>query len=266
MAFVGLFTESDDEGRLPGSAKRLAGVLFPFDADIDANSVDRLLSELETAGCIVRYEAQGGSYIAIPQWAAHQVISHPTRSTIPAPRAASGRGKGGEVRSGVSPERLRKDSGAAPERLRNASGIPPERLRKDSAALRKNSAGNGREGKGREGKGSEREGPVGKQDSPTSAHTVPVSALQVLRDVDWGPVLVAKFPALDGQGPRPHLVGEVASDLGSFRRKFAAEGRDAAYHGLVSWISRRYGPHEAGWRRSGGVDVSALGSRAPEGS
>jgi hypothetical protein len=90
LLFVGLFTEADDEGRLLGSPKRLAGNLFPHDEGVTAAKVGHWLAELEAVGCIQRYTAEGVEYLYLPGFEAHQRISHPTPSQFPNP---SGNGR-----------------------------------------------------------------------------------------------------------------------------------------------------------------------------
>ena len=81
--FVGLWTEADDEGRLIDSPKRIAGSIFPHDAKVTEKHVELWLRDLVAIGCIQRYLAGEGAYIAIPNWEKHQKISHPTTSRLP---------------------------------------------------------------------------------------------------------------------------------------------------------------------------------------
>lgn len=116
LLFLGLLNESDDAGRQLGSAKRIAGAIFPHDADVDADVVARWLAELDGVGLIHQYCVDGVAYLCIPGFATHQKVSHPTPSRLPGPTAA----------------RLQSDSGEIPERLPNNSGASPEVLRSDS--------------------------------------------------------------------------------------------------------------------------------------
>jgi hypothetical protein len=99
LTFLGLLTESDDEGKLLGAAKRIAGALFPNDDDVTPRKVSAWLDELERARFILRYAVDGVEYVFIPGFAEHQRVSHPTPSRIPGP----------------PPELLAKISGEAPE-------------------------------------------------------------------------------------------------------------------------------------------------------
>ena len=83
--FIGLFTEADDEGRMIDSPKKLTGSLFPHDENVTEKKVEGWLKELEAQGCIVRYTAGHGRYLALPEWKNHQRVSHPLPSKIPSP-------------------------------------------------------------------------------------------------------------------------------------------------------------------------------------
>lgn len=89
--FAGLFTEADDDGRMIDSAKKIAGAIFPHDDKVTVAKVDGWLNELASvkgedgSPCIVRYETDGGRYLAIVKWADHQKISHPVPSCLPRP-------------------------------------------------------------------------------------------------------------------------------------------------------------------------------------
>lgn len=82
LLFAGLWTIADRRGRLEDRPRRIKVETLPYD-DCD---VDALLDQLQTHGFIVRYEADGRRYIAIPTWEKHQSPHlKETESTIPAP-------------------------------------------------------------------------------------------------------------------------------------------------------------------------------------
>jgi len=85
LLFVGLWTQSDREGRLEDRPKRLKAELFPYDSvDVD-KMLDRLVG---TNGhpLITRYKVGEMRYIQVNKFAEHQYphIKEP-KSTIPAP-------------------------------------------------------------------------------------------------------------------------------------------------------------------------------------
>lgn len=87
LAFILLWPQCDDLGRIRGKSRMLASILFPYDEDAP-DRIDGWLSELEAEGCIVRYEDGGAAYIAVCKWH-HQKIDRPSPSKFPAPPAKS---------------------------------------------------------------------------------------------------------------------------------------------------------------------------------
>lgn len=83
LCFVMMWTIADDAGRLRGSSRMLASLLYPYDDDAAA-LMDGWVAELETFECIRRYEVNGSSYIQIANWLEHQKIDKPSASKIPA--------------------------------------------------------------------------------------------------------------------------------------------------------------------------------------
>lgn len=68
LCFAGLWVLADREGRLEDRPRRIKAALFPYD-DIDAGA---LLTDLERAGFIARYDADGVSCVQIIQFHKHQ--------------------------------------------------------------------------------------------------------------------------------------------------------------------------------------------------
>lgn len=130
LLFVGTWTEADDAGRLLGSAKHLAGAIFPFDDRATEKRVEEWLGELLSADLLVAYESRGARYFFIPTWQEHQRISNPSPAKFPSPNgeateffgsdsATATRGKGREGK-GVGKEGSRKVSDAAFDRFWDA--------------------------------------------------------------------------------------------------------------------------------------------------
>lgn len=88
LLFVWLITDADDAGRIAGSAKRLAGALYPHDDDVTGTDVDRWLRELCDAGLVRSYWVSGARYIELVGWAEHQRINKPSPSRLPGPEQA----------------------------------------------------------------------------------------------------------------------------------------------------------------------------------
>ncbi len=74
LAFIGLFTCCDREGRFRWRPKQLKLDIFPYDTDVD---MARVLDALVTRGFVVKYACGTDEmYGCIPSWHKHQVINH----------------------------------------------------------------------------------------------------------------------------------------------------------------------------------------------
>lgn len=82
LCFIMLWTIADDSGRLRGSSRMLASLLFPYDDDAPG-LMQRWLDELDAEGCIRQYQVDGCSYIEIAKWLSHQKIDKPSPSRFP---------------------------------------------------------------------------------------------------------------------------------------------------------------------------------------
>ena len=69
LLFIYLWMLADREGRLEDRPKRIAAQALPYDRSADA---EVMLSELEKAGFITRYEAAGARIIQVLNFAKHQ--------------------------------------------------------------------------------------------------------------------------------------------------------------------------------------------------
>ena len=83
LLFIHLWTLCDDSGRTRGNSRMLASLLFPYDDDAP-KLIDGWIEELERECCIVRYTADGTSYMQVCNWLNHQKIDKPSASKIPA--------------------------------------------------------------------------------------------------------------------------------------------------------------------------------------
>ena len=101
LCFAGLWTLADREGRLEDRPRRIKGMLFPYDT-VD---VDAMLTALAERDFVIRYEADGFRYLAIPTFLQHQrPKTDEAASVIPAPLLENPRGK-------VTPPRSYKGQG-----------------------------------------------------------------------------------------------------------------------------------------------------------
>lgn len=84
LTFIGLWCLADREGRLEDRPARIAGLLFPFQAE--RPDMEAILEELTAAEFILRYAAEGKRLIQIATFRKHQFPNlHERPSTIPAP-------------------------------------------------------------------------------------------------------------------------------------------------------------------------------------
>ncbi|TAL01838.1 MAG: hypothetical protein EPO08_09110 [Rhodospirillaceae bacterium] len=82
LLFILLWTICDDSGRARASSRLLASLLYPYDSDAPA-LIEVWLTELESEGCLRRYEVDSNTYVDVPNWLKHQKIDKPSQSRIP---------------------------------------------------------------------------------------------------------------------------------------------------------------------------------------
>jgi hypothetical protein len=85
LAYVALWNESDDEGRLRADPVYLRSTLFPYEPDLDMTEVLRPLIESKR---LVIYEDEGETFGFLPKFRQHQTISNPSDSKLPPPPKA----------------------------------------------------------------------------------------------------------------------------------------------------------------------------------
>lgn len=86
VAFIGLWTAADREGRFEWRPRQLKLDCLPYD-EIDFS---RVLDALRTRGFIVSYTEKGERYGVIPSWKQHQFINNrEIPSVLPAPENSS---------------------------------------------------------------------------------------------------------------------------------------------------------------------------------
>lgn len=82
VLYIGIWTQADREGRLEDRPKRLKAEIFPY----DNVNVDELLSKLQSAGFIVRYEFGDLKLIYVNNFLKHQCPNQKEpKSELPAP-------------------------------------------------------------------------------------------------------------------------------------------------------------------------------------
>lgn len=86
LLFAGLWTIADRSGRLEDRPKKIKAEVLPY----DAANIDKMLGDLQSAGFLVRYEAEGKRYLQVTKFEKHQnPHKNEAESTIPAPEQHS---------------------------------------------------------------------------------------------------------------------------------------------------------------------------------
>ena len=104
VLFIGIISNSDDEGRLPGNPMFLASVIFPFRGytKIRATKVrDEVISSMQS---VKLYEIDGKEYIELEKFSVYQSIDKPSPSKYPPFGEHSG-----NTRRGLSPNRIEEN-------------------------------------------------------------------------------------------------------------------------------------------------------------
>ena len=88
LLFIGLISIADDEGYLRGHPAYIKGQIWPYH-DLSSEEVQMFLDELQENELVLQYGSADGSqrYIRINNWAKHQRVSHPKKSTFPKPHS-----------------------------------------------------------------------------------------------------------------------------------------------------------------------------------
>lgn len=152
LAFIGLFTAADCEGRFVWRPRTLKLDVLPHDT-VDFSAV---LNALEKYGFIKSYVVNGEKYGVIPSFTKHQFIQTKEKE------------RGSEIPPcPAQPTEIQENEpGIVPESYRNEPGIVPDL----------------QEGKGREGKGREEEGSV-----PAPARHAPARSIPLPDDFSISP-------------------------------------------------------------------------------
>lgn len=89
LTFIGVWTSADDEGRAHDNAKLMKASVWPLDARVSPQRVDRWLQDLADLGLVQRYCVEGKRFLQVNAWLEHQKINRPTPSKFPPPPESS---------------------------------------------------------------------------------------------------------------------------------------------------------------------------------
>lgn len=116
LAFIGLFTCCDREGRFRWKPKQLKLDVFPFD-DLDMSAV---LDALAACHFVQKYTFEGEMYGCVPSWHKHQCVNHREAETqLPAPEVDETPPK-----KSLKNSTLEKNTGQLPDNAEACLGTP----------------------------------------------------------------------------------------------------------------------------------------------
>jgi hypothetical protein len=104
----------DVEGRMPGSAKAVKGIVCPLREDVKVKAVERALQELAAMELVDWYEVDGKQVLSFPNFRRHQQGLKPEReapSKLPPPPPSTG------SRSGPAPDESGTEEGVGPPKV-----------------------------------------------------------------------------------------------------------------------------------------------------
>jgi len=125
IMFIGMFSNADDEGRLPGNALFLASTIMPYKGltkDQATALRDEVLQQMQS---IILYEVEGKEYLQFKKWSSYQSINKPTGSKYP-----------------LLPEDYSSDTVTLPPNRIEKKGIEKNRIESGAALPEKNTPGN----------------------------------------------------------------------------------------------------------------------------
>lgn len=85
LFFLQLLTEADDHGRLLWLPRRLCGVLYPHDEEVDSALLTKWKDECCARGMLDHYAEGKNEILQISNWTRHQKVDHPAKSRLPSP-------------------------------------------------------------------------------------------------------------------------------------------------------------------------------------
>lgn len=83
LLFMGLISNSDDEGRLVGHPALVKSIVFPYDIDVSIQQVEEYLQQIHEKGLIQIYSVNNQTYIQVNKFKKYQKINRPTPSQLP---------------------------------------------------------------------------------------------------------------------------------------------------------------------------------------
>lgn len=187
--FIGLFSNADDDGRLPGSASAIRLMLPAVygGASLEAIEAD-LANVLSRMRRLTRYEVDGRFYLAFTNWGKWQKIDRPSPSDLPPP--PDGARPFDEPSPQPSIEGSEKSTNDPRTILEQSTSVPPSRDSRERKL---------KEVKGKEEKGREATAPHDLTASLNAMNAVlmPLASRGYVPNKDSLTKCAAKYPAID---------------------------------------------------------------------
>ncbi len=213
VAFAGLWTCCDREGRFLWRPRQLKTDILPYD-DVDFS---RVLDALATRGFVVRYASGGEDFGHIPSWPKHQVVNHrEAASVIPPP-------PGNPMRN----QEIRRDDDACPTGAAHVPGAPRHARGEQE----------------QEGKGTE-ENPCEPDGSPGSPPK---------KNGDGRHQAVVQFYSTEFEKKHPGLTAPFDGSDGKALQLLLRQQREATSEDICRWLGNAFAsedvpPLGSGWR------------------
>ena len=88
LLFMGLISNSDDEGRLVGNFSLINSIIFPYDG-FSIKKIEKAIKEIANLNMIIVYTNDNQQYIQIVNFLEYQTINKPTKSKYPSYNSSS---------------------------------------------------------------------------------------------------------------------------------------------------------------------------------
>lgn len=129
LLFMGLISNSDDEGILPGHPALIKSQIFPYDIEVTVSMVTEWLDLLSDLNIIIAYTVDNQTYIQVKNFLKHQTINKAQKSKYPKPEITGNEGSQDNYGSTTAP--LREDYRLKEEKRREEN-IREEKRKSES--------------------------------------------------------------------------------------------------------------------------------------
>lgn len=132
VMFIGIISNADDEGRLPGNALYLSSSIFPYKGLTSDEAItlrDEILSKMKS---LKLYKVEDKEYLQLMNWEGYQSINRPSKSKYPPFMEGSVKDHGGLTPNRIEKNRKEKNriemNEDASPKVKNILGINAETI------------------------------------------------------------------------------------------------------------------------------------------